>query len=493
MSDRPRLKLSEVVRGLAAANESVRTLLAGRLSAFGRTDPPGRNVNAECGYPVRPTVQDYKDFYDREGVANRVVGVFPEECWSVHPELYEAEGGADTPFERAWNELLEAQNVWHVLHRADELSGIGHYGIVLIGLDDGLKLEQPVAGVDASTGQSLDDRPRRVTFLRTFDQTACRADKLETSVLSPRFGLPVTYTVRFADPDAYEQEVASAYTEHRVHWTRVLHVADNRKGSEAFGVPRMQPVFNRLFDLRKILSANGEAYWKSGFPGLALEAPPDPTGLSDVEIDEASIKEQLGDFFSGLQRYIALTNLTVKPLVPALADPSPHVEQHLRVIAMTLGVPYRVLAGSEVGQLASVQDATTWNRRVFRRQTLYLDPMLVRPFVTKLVVLNALPKPKSRLKLAWTDLNSMSDKDRADVALKKAQAMLAYATGGLDRLMPPVWFWTDVFGLSLERAEAVAAAASKQSDSDLLDPIGGPAGTRKPANPGTGPSPGLSA
>lgn len=125
---------------------------------------PRRDLDAECGYP--PTAQPvsaytYKDLYDRDALGNRVVSVLPKESWQAQPKVYEDEDTTTaTEFEEAWDELgkmLEAGLSWHkdedsspvwnhLLH-ADILSGIGYFGILLMGLDDGKPMQVPVDGV----------------------------------------------------------------------------------------------------------------------------------------------------------------------------------------------------------------------------------------------------------------------------------------------------------------------------------------------------------
>ena len=44
-----------------------------------------------------------------------------------------------------------------------------------------------------------------------------------------------------------------------------------------------------------------------------------------------------------------------------MASPKEHVETHMRNIAISLGIPYRIFLGTEEAKLASSQDVKTWN------------------------------------------------------------------------------------------------------------------------------------
>lgn len=461
--------ITNLKRTVNRQRAAVRNLLLERSALSGRSmDPEGRNLDAECGYPTEPAVQDYKDYYDREGIATRVVNVFPEESWSIYPELYETEDRRRTAFERRWDALTDELDPWHYLHRVDELSGIGHYGILVLGLDDGGDFDTPVPGIgpdglpDKKSGK-VDFSSRKLLYLQTFSEDLVQINEFEEDPRNPRFGQPVSYTVTVSDPQRAKQDDESdseAGTKRKVrtfdvHWTRVIHVADNRKTSEVFGVPRMQSVFNRLYDLRKILGGSGEMFWRGAFPGYSFESFPEVT--DDSLLDEDSIREQFDDYASGLRRYLALTGMTAKSLAPQVADPTQHVTQQIMAICASKGVPYSTFMGAEAGHLAGIKDASAWNRRLGFRQRMYVTPKIIRPFARRLVLAGVLPEPE-KIYVSWKDLNALSDLEKADVALKRSQAAMQYVSGGVETLIPPEQYLSLVLGLSEAEVTAVMDA-----------------------------------
>jgi len=240
-----------------------------------------------------------------------------------------------------------------------------------------------------------------------------------------------------------------------VHYSRVIHIADNRQNSDVYGMPRMKPVFNRLLDLRKIAGGSGEMFWKGGFPGISLEAAnPD----EDVTFDPEATKEEMDKYMNGLQRYISLVGMTAKSLAPQVADPSNHVDIQLKLIATTLGIPWRVFIGSEQAQLASGQDMKAWNRRINRRRTEYLTPFIIRPFIDRLMEMGALPAVEE-YDVKWPDLNTPSDEEKATVGEKQTNALSKYVSTGMDALMPPFHFLTLIMGYSDEEANGILEEA----------------------------------
>ena len=413
-----------------------------------------KDINAECGYPPVIMIQQYRELYDREGIAKRVVNVWPQESWSMHPELYEDEDpGTETDFEAAWNELNEDHSIWHWCERIDELSGIGQYGILLLGLDDGLDLAEPADGIN-DRGEKEVNEDHKIIFIRTFDESVTRVKYREMDPTNPRFGLPTMYTVLFIDLGITGIAQGTDIISKDIHWSRVIHVADNRKMSETYGIPRMQPVYNRLIDLRKILSSSGEMFWKGGFPGISFEVNPDLVDQG-ATLDPEAMKKQIEAYENGLQRYIGMTGVTAKSLQIQVSDPSSHVQCQLDAIALSLGIPKRVFFGTEEAQLAGAQDADAWNKRVGYRQNTYLTPMLIRPLINRLQCFGVLPDTKKKPKIDWPDLDSPTDKDKAAIALSKTQAMAAYVSGGVDQLMAPKDYLTQVLVLTDDEAETV--------------------------------------
>ncbi len=130
---------------------------------------PRRDIDQECGYPQSMTGSGfgsinpdlYRVLYEREGIACRVVQLYPNACWQKSPMVFETEDPeVVTPFEEAWDGISkqlrgeichyqdeEGSPVWNYLHRADTLSGIGTFGVILLGVDDGKNLDQPLDGV----------------------------------------------------------------------------------------------------------------------------------------------------------------------------------------------------------------------------------------------------------------------------------------------------------------------------------------------------------
>ena len=327
----------------------------------------GRNIDAECGYPTSLTIDNYKVFYERLGPAKRIVTIFPEESWSVSPIIYETEKSDETEFEKRWNMLVKKRRCLHFLQRIDILSGIGRYGVLLLGINDGLELDKPVNGINLKTGEGTGSNKYELLYLRPFSESSLTIQEVETDNSSPRYGQPIMYSIRMQNIS--KGSLGDTEKTINVHWTRVIHVADNREDSEVYGVPRMRDVFNQLLDIKKVLGSSAEMFWQGAFPGLSLEVTPNALG---AVIDKESLRKEIKNYMDGLQRYLAVENLSAKSLAPQVADPTSHVMIQLKTIAISKGIPYRILFGSEEAKLASEKDSDAWDKRITRRQNEYV-------------------------------------------------------------------------------------------------------------------------
>lgn len=545
-------------------NDFVANLLMSRFERLmGLGTKIERNIVKECGYPEGPlNASVYRETYDQDPLAARVVQVLPKECWQVTPAIFEDEDPeTETPFEKAWVDLHrnfrvkswyqdeEGSPIWDYLLRLDILSGIGHYGVMLLGIDDGLPLDLPLKGFeeydsyfgvptgknsrahpqgfqvsgeqqgtmpdqqslgtemmygrnpfrgdtqgyDAYTNQLLatqgtpsfttpvpfnknptdsDDSAspgttRRLIFLKVFDESIAQITRYERDPHNPRFGLPQMYLLTFNDPkhdpsSAAGLPVASAHC----HWSRLIHVADNRGSNDVLGYPRMKQVFYRLLDAIKVYGASGEGFWQQAFAMLSLETNPQLGG--DIRFDATDRKvmaEQLENIRTKLKRHIMTAGMVVKTLPPALSDPTPYINAFIEVVCIFLGIPVRVFKGSERGELASTQDDSSWNDRLRHRQLFHITPNILVQLIDRLIAVGVLPEPEG-YSIVWPDLESLSDDQKAAVALKLVQALVAYISGGGENVMTPLDLLTEFFHMPHEKAKEIIERAQKAIDDE---------------------------
>lgn len=495
---------------------------------------PRRDVNKECGYPETAEIsfsKHYRPLWDRLGIAKRVVGVEVAESWKLLPEIYESEDEEETTaFERSWHELCrklrggskfqstKTHPIWSMIERLDKLSGIGSFGCLLLGLNDGKDLSQPAPGFErmdgAMDGQSVSSiyrgaygeailggtgsfmQPVRnagkkkpeLLYLRVFHEGQIQISQFEDNKNNPRYGMPKMYTLTMHDPlETSQSGLGLATNDIQVHWSRVIHAADNRESSEWSGIPRMQPVLNHLLDLVKLYGGSTEMYWQGAFPGLSLET--HPTLGGDVNLDMDNIREQLSGYMNSLQRSLAMAGVSVKMLSPTVVSPDPQINNAINAICITLGIPRRIFEGSERGELASSQDKDSWEERLSHRRETYITPELIVTFVDRLIQLRVLEEPESWT-VSWEKKRELDETQRAATALQITQALAAYVAGGLDVLMTPLDYLVVIHGFDRDLVTEVLENAIEhinEANPDLPDvtvPGKAPVAKEEPQLPG---------
>lgn len=423
-----------------------------------------RNVDEECGYPDSVSTVDYVQMYRRNDIAQRVVTLEPEESWSEYPEIYETDEETITRFERAVKKFVSKTSLFKYLFKADTICGIGRFGVLFIGLDDGEDFDKPAPGF---TEDGMADSPgsAKVLYYRTFDESAVRISEWERDRTNPRYGLPTMYELDFEDQVADDIKTnATPVTETlRVHWSRVIHIADTRLStSEVFGFPRMEPVFNRLMDLRKINAGAGEMYWKGGFPGYAFEVDPQNGELSDE--DRESIKDEIFKWEQGLSRYFAGVGVSMKSLSPQISNPQPFVDNALRMIASAKGYPITKLVGNYGGNQTNAEENEIWLKKIAQRRNLFVTPCIIKATIDRIQQYGALPRTAIEdgeprpYQVVWKPLAEMTETEKAEIGLKRTEALARYATAGAEAIIPLKEWLTKFMSLSLEEAQAIEGA-----------------------------------
>jgi hypothetical protein len=447
------------------------------------------DMNYECRWPNEITAQNYKALFERNGLANRVVSIWPEECWISPPEVFEVEDAQmETEFEKAWKALESTIHLTTWLKRADILSGIGQFGVIVFGISDGKSFSESVDGIDPVTDEVTAPGKYKLLYLKAFQETDVQIVERESEQSSPRFGLPKMYSVTMENP--ISGGTSSSKSE-RVHWSRVLHLADNRLTSDVFGQPRMKPVYNNLLDARKTAGSAGEGYWRAGLSGIAWGLDPalmDPNATI-AEDKQEEMQDDLEKFYNSMQRYLFSAGLIPHDIAPKLSDPTPFTILQIKLICIAMGVPERIFMGTEEGKLAGGQDRTGWLERVMGRQKNYLTPMVVLPFIKQLQAYGALPPTQEEPKVDWPDRDSPTEANISDTAVKSTQAMAAYIQGGVNQLMGEQEYLGQVFKKTPDEIKAISDEVNEWEDlNNPPEPVA-PAEEQNPKGDGNAPFP----
>lgn len=448
-----------------------------------------RDLYMQFGWPKLVLVEQLVALYRRNAIANRIIRAFPQDTWRDCPLVRDEAGDSGergdktySPFVEAVEKFFEKWRVTHRLERVDRTASLGEFGVLLLGFQDGKQLTEPLQKGNAP-----------LLYIQPYAQINCTIGRYNNDPVDPRFGLPEIYTLKTGNPVSGENVAQKRSI--TAHWTRVIHIAESLEEDDVFGVPRLLPVFNHLLDLEKVLGSSAETFWLNARPGLSLEADPE---FSFSEEQLAEYKKQAEEYEHQLRRILALQGVKATNLSAAIADPSTNVESLLKMISGSTGIPERILVGSERGELGGDNDETNWNQRIDQRRNNFATPVILKPFIQRMIDTQNIPIPNGHFWVEWPG-NAMSDEKIAQIGLQKTQALAAYvAAPGAEFVVPFTEFRKELLGLPpqppedaannevddlLARAQGVSPDQLDQKDAAskmaLLAPPSGPGGAGK--------------
>jgi hypothetical protein len=442
-----------------------------------------RDLYEALGYRLKLGWSDFYNQYTRQDMAKAIIDRPVKATWQGQLELVESQEADKTPFEQAWYDLNKRLKLRSLLSRVDRLTGIGRYGILLLGLDD---VSDGIEGF----AKKVKKGKRELLYVKPFGEESAKISEYESSPSNERYGMPSMYTIQVSDVASGKSSTV------KVHHTRVIHITDDNLESEVYGTPRLEAVFNRLMDIEKLVGGDAEMFWKGARPGY--NAMLDPNFMTTPQTKQDVI-DQIDEYDHNLKRILLTEGYDLKSLAQQIADPSSHLDVQLTCVSAVTGIPKRILSGSERGELASTQDAGEWKTYVQSRREDHAEPHIIHPFVDRLIELKILPAPDVDYMVDWLDLFSISEKDRVEIGKSRSNAIREYTTNPIAQsIIPPKAFFEFCLGLSqgqIDLNDKMIAEGISQDMKDLMKevadaipkppvPVGKPIPVRR-TNPGS--------
>lgn len=376
-----------------------------------------RDLYEILGYEKDPRYENFRNSYMRDGLATRIVDTISDETWREHPVLIEGEGKRidedDNPsdLQIQFEALAQKHDLWTVFNDVDAYCGISRFSLILLGLPG--RMEDP-----AQSGPLL--------YVSAHDEGDAEIDEasIVTKADDPRFGLPNFYNVVVDEKTQAKK---------RVHWSRIIHVKEGRTKSRIYGVPRLLPMLNRLYDLEKVVGAGSEAFYQLIHRGFIMSAKDDATMPEEGSKEEEKLRERMDEYFLGIRKYLLANNVDVKDMGGRPVDSDQQFKSIVSYLAGTSHIPQRILIGSEAGNLASTQDEYNLFSFIVARQKQFAEPRILRAFVDRVAQLGILNVPP-KYTVDWPSLFQLTDKEQMEVATAAANAINT-ATGGAPESM----------------------------------------------------------
>lgn len=423
-----------------------------------------RNLYEALGYKLVLTYQDFVAQFIRQDIARAIIERPVNVTWSGPLLVVESGEAQETSLEDEWGKLERRLKLKSKFVRLDKLTGLGRYGILLLGFDDVKKIEDWALPVKKGK--------RELLYTRPLGESSARINTYVQNMNDERYGLPLLYDVVLSNNQEMTTTVGAGNatmgsSTMRVHYSRVIHVVENAMESETEGSPRLEVVFNRLQDLEKLVGGSAEMFWRGARPGYSGEV---DNEYIMGPAEQTALKEQIDEYEHNLRRLFVNQGVKLQALATQISDPKNHVDVQLMMISAVSGIPKRILSGSERGELASSQDAAEYIAYVQSRRDEFAEPYILRPFIDRMIEFEVLPKPSDDFNIEWADLFSVSEKDKVEIGRIRATALREYFVNPLTaEVVPPKAFYEFFLGLTPSQIELISQMESEGTIRSIME------------------------
>lgn len=379
------------------------------------------NHYADFGFPVDLDFNQFYSMYRRNSLARAAVNKTVQKSWQDTPFLQEFQrdgtktkgkrSQAETRREKDIRERFTDLRVWQQLAEADRRSLVGKYAGVILRLADSKPFRESVETVPGGLMGLVEVIPAWEGQLT--------ASSWDTNEASATYGQPLMY--QFS-----EASVADGKTQPRsfeIHPDRVLIWSED---GTLNGTSAMEPGYNDLMTIEKVVGAGGEGFWKNAKAAPVLEIAPEASiekmakamGVAVTDVAD-KMDEQVGDWQRGFDQMLMLQGIKVVPMPVTLPIPEHFFSVAVQCFAASFSMPVKILVGMQTGERASTEDAQEWAQTNQGRRADRLVPNIMA-FVRKLERFGMVPEKDWFL--SWTDLTESSMGEKIDRVGKMADA-----------------------------------------------------------------------
>lgn len=422
-----------------------------------------RDLYDALGYPKTITFDQYWAQYSRQDIAGAVINRPVQDTWKGDFSVSNPDDKQEQ-LRKQFKQLYKDLKLKDKFIRLDKLSSLGEYGVLLLGFNDVTpdllikrgRTEQKVIGYSDPVNKSA---ALKLIYTAPYAQNAVIISEWEKDNTSPRYGLPKTYDIMTSNQDGTNGATI------KVHYSRVLHVTGERLNSEVYGIPTLQRIFNRLMDIEKLVGGSAEMFWRGARPGYAGEVDKEFTMSAEAK---ENIQTQIEEYEHNLRRILINKGVKLESLQQQIADPANHLDIQIQMISSMTGIPKRILMGSELGELASSQDRSSWINYVNTRRQELAQPQIIEPFIDMMMEYGILQEQE--YEVDWQELAGMTDAERAALMQTRVTTLKTYADSmNATNIIPEKIFLRTMLGLNdneIAEIETELAAAMKQQEKE---------------------------
>lgn len=371
------------------------------------------NIYLDYGYPSSLKFSNFWNMYRRFGIATNVVRLPVDTGWVTPPEI---ESG-NPQFERELERLEKRINLWVRIKGLDTRQRVGRYAGMFMRVRDDLNPDQPLEGTLSGESALMDMMPLYESQLEVVES--------DDNPNSETFGQPIMLQ--------YSQSVTGSRNEEanntiNIHASRIVFAAEGADDGWIYGISALEPVYNSLMDLRKVIGGGGEGFYKNASQSIVFDLKDGASAMQYKDkLDE--FNDQYDEFSKDrFRRSMWTPGMSATTLDSTLISPKDFFDVALNDVAAGSKIPATILIGQQTGRLASGEDSDHFLSGVQSRRENFMTEM-TRSIFDWCIEFGILPS--AEYEVVWDDLLARSDTERLDNA--KSMALInkeQFSSGG---------------------------------------------------------------
>lgn len=334
--------------------------------------------------------------YATHGIAIVANDVPIDTTWRNDPKITSNSAEFDKKIKLLNNRI----NLFGKLHDVDRISGIGRYGIMILGI----------------AGQEYKNKLEnfKLDELQKIDVYQESEVNLEIEQKKSEDKVTAHYSIRYYN-------IAGE----KIHPSRVIHIAEKSLDG-IFGRSRLIPIYNQLQDMWKVSGSTAEQFYMSASLLLSAQG---REGYKIDETDGTKLQEKLLELVNRFKGFLVSNGFDIKNISPKIVSPKDSWEVQKEFICASRRIPKRILFGSEAGQLASTQDQANYYEQIEARQTNYVSKKVISPLIELLIAYSDLNS--TTYEILWDKLSSLTEKEVAESCNQYADTLKKLAEAGV--------------------------------------------------------------
>lgn len=370
------------------------------------------NVYLDFGYPSTLGFSNYWNMYKRFGIANSIIDKPVDVTWMTPPVIE----GSDKLVKEI-EDLVKVHKIWDRLKGLDIRQRIGRYGALFMRVRDGKKPSEPIEGKGGGAGFLVEIIP--------LNETQLTITKTQGDPMKDDFGKPTMYTFNGSATGGHGSSGNQTF---EIHPDRIIISAEGADDGGIYGTPELEAPYNSLMDLRKIIGAGGEGFYRNAAQSLVHQLKDGSQTISDPALLE-EFKEQSDDFVRNrMRRTLFVPGLETEALQSSLSNPKEFFMNALNDVSAASGIPATILIGQQTGRLASSEDSKHMLSLGNSRRETFLSGMVMD--VLEWLMLHGVLGSGDFI-VEWDDLLEQSDEERLGNAFKMSDINhKQYSSGG---------------------------------------------------------------